>query len=348
MYITCPNCNFQRSVDENQIPASATVVTCPRCENKFRFRNLDTGAFLPEICSELSHEEQKKSTVKEPLFETSIYPDEHEKTTDDVHSEQTIQNEEENLAQENNQKEMMNTFGEDKEPMEEEELTKKSTPQDNSFIEPETENVKNSRLEMMTDDVPWEHPERYGVIGSLFQTIARVLFKAPMFFSTIHSHSSMLRPATFYALLYLFQTLCLQMWLSTILNSLDNVVQSPVMQESLYQFSAPITIFLSPFLAIFQLLFYSAFLYLAIRITNPDKADYNLTLRVIAYAYAPTILSIVPYFGPMVGLIWFICNIFIGIKYAFGLTWQRTFLALSPIFILWLFFIASSFSHLFV
>ena len=195
---------------------------------------------------------------------------------------------------------------------------------------------------MVTDDVPWEHAERYGIFGSMFQTLARVMFRAPEFFSTIHSQSSTLRPTTFYALLGLFQTLCLQIWLSTF----DNIdLLGPGVQESVASFSAPMTIIMSPFISVFQLLLFTAFLYLAIRITNPEQADYNLLLRVIAYAYAPTILSIVPYIGPLIGLIWFVVNIFVGVKYALRLTWQRTILALSPIFLLWLFIIISSLSH---
>ncbi len=342
MYITCPNCNFQRSVDENQIPSSATVVTCPKCENKFRFRDVESGAFLPEVCAE-EMAEIKPEEVKNSFEKIEQDPSNQSLIKPDAKGEEGISNSQDNLQEEPAQPQ--NNYGEDKEPLNEDELTKNSKFEEQSFIQDEINSEKKPKLQMMTDDVPWEHPERYGMFGSLFQTIARVMFKAPMFFKTIHSHSSMLRPATFYALLTLFQTLCLQIWLST-LDSVEILAQNPVMQESVSQYSTPMTIAISPFLAIFQLLLYSSFLYLAIRITNPDKADYNLTLRVIAYAYAPTILSVVPYFGPMVGLIWFICNIFIGVKYAFELSWQRTFLALSPVFILWLFLIVNSLNYL--
>ncbi len=363
MYITCPNCNFQRSVDKKQIPASATVVTCPKCEHRFKFKDLETGEFLSEICQEPEKSMQDEVLLKKEI--SSLYEEQEDSNvnnleknssipTDILRPENDLQNEKLNQA-EHLSKNVENSaepvsYGEDKEPLTENEVAKHEKVENEEDVLAQYENIdedakkKRQKIKMMTDDVPWEHPERYGILGSLTQTIARVMFKAPEFFSTIHSQSSMLRPATFYALLGLFQTLCLQIWLST-LSSVDILVQYPGLEENLQQFSMPMTIVLSPFLAIFQLLLFSAFLYLAIRITNPDKADYNLCLRVIAYAYSPTILSIVPYFGPMLGLIWFVCNIFIGVKYAMSLSWQRTFLALSPIFLLWIFVVFSTFSH---
>jgi len=425
MHISCPKCHFKRSVNSKQIPASATMATCPKCEGKFRFRDLETGDFIDEICSDLddanlnkpehstepssskgnspkgdfaengtslrsntptdgadySENSDKNGKVhgENPSHDTnSATQNQAEEKTQGVTQEKNVQdidNDEDSQVQEsisgkdekgqeksqNQEKKSVDedlssyqdaANNEDPKPLREEEIIKKydnedrdnplRNPQENSYSQMKT--GKNEKYQMVTDDVPWEHPERYGIVGSLFQTIARVMFRAPEFFSTIHSQSSTLRPATFYALLGLFQTLCLQIWLSTI-GSIEGIVNNPVMAEQISQFSTPMTIIMSPFVSVFQLMLFSAFLYLAIRITNPDQADYNLILRIVAYAYAPLILTVVPYFGLPVGFIWFVVNIFIGIKYALRLTWQRTILALSPIFLLWLFIIVSSVSR---
>ena len=409
MHISCPKCHFKRSVNSSQIPASASVATCPKCENKFRFRDPETGDLIDEICSDIegvntaqaentsenahtngissnsdSHVEDETSADTKhdaESFEKKTEADAHKMHSDEenldqdndqstlstknshsveseknLHADQaTARNDDEESNAQNDNKDanssqnLINT--EDPKPLREEDLTKRYDnedrdnplrhPQENAH--PYAKKKENEKYQMITDDVPWEHPERYGIFGSLVQTIARVMFRAPDFFSTIHSQSSALRPATFYALLGLFQTLCLQIWLSTFDTSL--LANSPGLQEGISQFSAPMTIIMSPFLSVFQLLLFSAFLYLAIRITNPEQADYNLILRIVAYAYAPTILVVVPYIGPLVGLIWFVVNIFIGVKYALRLTWQRTILALSPIFLLWLFLIGSSLSQ---
>lgn len=40
MKITCPNCGFERSVDENALPSKAVMATCPKCTSRFKFREL--------------------------------------------------------------------------------------------------------------------------------------------------------------------------------------------------------------------------------------------------------------------------------------------------------------------
>ncbi|WP_272700268.1 YIP1 family protein [Desulfovibrio sp. Fe33] len=48
MQITCPECRFTREVDENRIPARSQVATCPKCQTKFKFRDLPEEEFLLE------------------------------------------------------------------------------------------------------------------------------------------------------------------------------------------------------------------------------------------------------------------------------------------------------------
>ena len=397
MHISCPTCHFKRSVDINQIPASATIATCPKCEDKFRFRDPETGELIDEICSSVEgvNGSEAISLAGAPSSNEDLVPsdthlrdeapanvDENDESasTHEKNSSFAANSEEQNSTQkatqefmeksvqntentrysqtekltstEKEQNESVNddfdsyqssTYSEDPKPLREEDITKRYDDEDrnNPFRHPQensdnqSRNVRNEKYQMVTDDVPWEHPERYGLIGSFIQTISRVMFRAPEFFSTIHSQSSALRPAIFYALLGLFQTICAQIWLGSF--DMDTLVDHPMLQEQISSFSTPMTVMMSPFQSVFFLLLFSAFLYLAIRITNPEHADFNLILRIIAYANAPTILVIVPVLGFFIGPVWFVINIFIGVKYALRLTWQRTILALSPIFLLWFF-----------
>ncbi|EGB16663.1 MJ0042 family finger-like protein [Pseudodesulfovibrio mercurii] len=48
MQITCPECRFTREVDETKIPARSQVATCPKCQTKFKFRDLPEEDFLIE------------------------------------------------------------------------------------------------------------------------------------------------------------------------------------------------------------------------------------------------------------------------------------------------------------
>ena len=343
MLISCPKCHFKRHVDEKQIPESATLATCPKCQNKFRFRDPETGNFIAGICLETEQEKAEHETS--PITDT----EQQNVDTEAVNSIEPNENlEHSKETPEQNPDSEKIPPAEDPVPLNEENLTHKKQKEENPLLEPEFQNYgrnekKAERYVMMTDDVPWEHPERYGFFRSFFRTIVRVMFSGKEFFSTVHSQVSSLRPASFYAIIGLIQALIGYLSSPGMMNFIKNAnidPQQQVLMENLFSNqSLTMLIITTPFIMILQLLIYASFVYLAIRITNTEKADFPLTLRIIAYASAPMILCIVPYLGGLIGLIWFIYNIFIGVKYALRLTWQRTFLALAPIFILW-FFIA--------
>lgn len=342
MLISCPKCHFKRHVDEKQIPESATLATCPKCQNKFRFRDPETGEFIAEICLETEQEQAKQNAQTSEAQETNPEAANAENLESPEQEEQipTDKQPEEQPAKQNTAE----SLAEDPIPLNEETVTRKNQKDENPLQEPKQGAEKqNERYVMMTDDVPWEHPERHGFIRSFFRTIARVMLSGKEFFSTIHSQASSLRPASFYAIIGLVQALVTYLSSPSMVDFIKNAnidPQKQILMENLMSGqSLTMLIITTPFIMILQLLVYTAFVYLAIRITNPEKADFPLTLRIIAYASAPMILCIVPYLGGFIGLVWFIYNIFIGVKYALRLTWQRTFLALAPIFILW-FFIA--------
>ncbi|BCS90297.1 YIP1 family protein [Pseudodesulfovibrio sediminis] len=48
MQIICPECKFAREVDETKIPARSMVATCPKCQTKFKFRELPEEEFVIE------------------------------------------------------------------------------------------------------------------------------------------------------------------------------------------------------------------------------------------------------------------------------------------------------------
>jgi predicted Zn finger-like uncharacterized protein len=48
MQIICPECRFTREVDESKIPARSQVATCPKCQTKFKFRDLPEEEFFIE------------------------------------------------------------------------------------------------------------------------------------------------------------------------------------------------------------------------------------------------------------------------------------------------------------
>lgn len=98
--------------------------------------------------------------------------------------------------------------------------------------------------------------------------------------------------------------------------------------------STPLILVMTPFIMLIQLFLFAAFYHLMIRLAQPDKADFNTVVRVIAYSAAPLVVCVVPLVGNAVGSVWFLASTFVGCKYALNLTWPKTALALVPLFLL--------------
>lgn len=61
MLIKCPNCGFSREVNDDKIPAKAQMATCPKCQQKFRFRETEPAFLLEEpILSDTSNSQDGK------------------------------------------------------------------------------------------------------------------------------------------------------------------------------------------------------------------------------------------------------------------------------------------------
>jgi predicted Zn finger-like uncharacterized protein len=80
MQIICPECRFTREVDESKIPARSQVATCPKCQTKFKFRDLPEEEFLieepesPEVREPAARPEPEAETAARGTAEPRIKP----------------------------------------------------------------------------------------------------------------------------------------------------------------------------------------------------------------------------------------------------------------------------------
>lgn len=322
MIIRCPECQFERDIDVSRIPDTATVATCPKCGNRFHFRG------ITESSESVPNSPEPLPTAQEgddPLPPGAVIPH-MEGRTEDRDSDGSADEGEEGHPGQGNES-GQRRFGRKK-----------------TWFFPF---FKSVQVEEGGVGVPWEQPERYGLAGGFYHTMLQVLFRAPEFFGRMGPSLSAVRPAIFYVLLSFLDYAMTLVWSRNSLLDLsqntadpkiaalaDNVIQS-------LNASVSLSLVMSPFFALLQLLFLSAIYHLMIRLAQPDRADFATVFRVIAYSASPLILCLVPLAGSGVGSLWSVACTFIGCKYALGLTWGRTALALAPLFILglavWLF-----------
>ena len=186
--------------------------------------------------------------------------------------------------------------------------------------------------------IPWETAPLQTILPALYQTLLGALFAVPGFFAAVgRSRASLLRPCVFFVLLELFQNLAQRFWiLSRLAEHLGEMPDSQAMLDAVSQsMSVSMLVIVAPPILILQWFLYSAMFHGMVRLVQPENASMSTTLRVLAYSTAPCLFSIVPVVGLHVSTLWFGICCFAGLKFALRLSWQRTAMAVLPLFALY-------------
>ena len=338
MLIRCPECQFERQLDTDAIPANAAMATCPRCRCRFRFRNPDGTPVVDQDAPSDLHEENQPVQEAYPLPETlegddplppgAVVPRirEEGRTTEEKRPASAAPLAEQELRK-NSQEEKRASFWENFQ-------SKKDGKKDGK----ERKSIA-AVLHAEETNVPWEEPKRYGVLMGLYQTTLRVMFNAPRFFAALPaSNGKLTRPFIFYLVFGMLQTLVERMWYMMSIQANGPSITDPKLQEILgnveQSMSLPLTLLVSPAILAVQLFFFAAVFYLMLRLVQPENVTFRTVFRVIAYSAAPTVVCVVPLVGPLVGSVWFGVCCFIGCKHALRLPWSRTGLALGPLYLI--------------
>lgn len=306
MQIRCPDCRFERDIDLTSIPASATVATCPRCGRRFHFRKQFTE-IPPEQEEKLNAEQAKPGA-----------PDVPDPASRDAADGRSAENSPVNRVEHD---------------------MSASDAAAREIHSPEAEKPQTRPPALAeAPGVPWEHPEIFGFFGSFYHTLLRVLFRAPDFFRGMGRGVPIGKAVMFFVLMRFLEAAALRFWSQDILRQVTESSPSPeaiaLANQLMHDMSTPMFLLATPFTAVFQLFFLAALYSLMIRLAQPDRADFGVVARVLAYSAAPCVFSLVPFAGSVVASVWCVVVSFVGCKYALGLSWGKTALALAPLFIL--------------
>ena len=76
-----------------------------------------------------------------------------------------------------------------------------------------------------------------------------------------------------------------------------------------------------------------------LRLVGGDKGGFVTTFRVVAYANAVGLLALFPFFGQIVGPLWYFALTLAGIKHGHRISWGKAIFAALPVYLLLLIFI---------
>ena len=193
--------------------------------------------------------------------------------------------------------------------------------------------------------IPWEYADLQQLPLALYHTLLRALFAVPAFFAAVgESRATLLRPCLFFILLRLFESVMQRFWWLAAIREKMAFIDDPQTLASLdglaQSMSLSMLLVIAPPLLVIQLMLYSGLFHMVIRLIQPAKANFATTLRVVAYASAPCVFSLVPLnyltipgTGVHIVSLWVAICCFMGIKHAHRLNWSQAAAITVPLYV---------------
>jgi len=320
MKITCPACSFTRDVDEGKLPPAAAIATCPRCRERFRFRE-SAPADACAVPSPASPEPAEPAADDDGTPPGAVIPP------------HTLGLPEEDLFAHPRSRGAPRSSG----PQEEnggQESRRQATEAYQRAADlpssPDGQDLSN----------PWDDPQD-GYPAAFHQTALRVLFAAPRFFAGLAPQKPLARAFMFYLIVGLIQIAAEQFWLGVFVKDLAPRAESDPQLAQLIllsrEMSLPLWMLARTAFISFELCVVAALYHVMFRIVVPDRADFSLVFQVLAYASAPALLGVVPFLGSAAGCVWSIVCSIVGCRCALRISWRQTLLALVPLYLVIIF-----------
>jgi hypothetical protein len=172
-------------------------------------------------------------------------------------------------------------------------------------------------------DVPWESGE--GFVGRFIQTTKEVLFSPTKFFKKIDTGKGYWPPFLYgmiagiigFGGAILWQWFFFSQWFS---NSKFSILPSA-------PFLVGIITIMLPFMVAFSILIASGVTHVCVMIVGGNKKGFQMTFRVVCYAFSGYLFGIIPFIGSSVGGIYTLILTIFGVKGGHGISTGRAVLA---------------------
>ena len=291
MNITCPSCGFGRTVNEAKLPPKAVMATCPKCQHRFKFRELPQAPVEQDVpqpgpadqvhaaASQAAQAPGGPSVQAEaPRVEgpASHGPDGPARRESQEHHEEDLWKELEALSDED----------------------------DSS--RPETEGP------MPTSLPAWERATA-GYPQAFVQTFLQVLSNPRGFFSAMPVGHGFMKPLLFFLVIVQAVALSQSVW------QLLGIVPPSMLTEGLgHTAQAALALILYPLEVSLFLFLDTAINHFFLRLFRADTKGFEGTFRAEAYSAAPMLLMVIPYIGMPLAMIGTTVYKFLGLRHVHG------------------------------
>ncbi len=319
MIISCPYCAFSRTIDENKIPAAAQTATCPKCQHKFRFRESGAAGQSPASGPIPA---QQSDYQNAPGPESGLAP-EPAAGGPDAWGGVPGPGAEHSAEQGEDIWDRVASLGESW-------ATDDESEPDTSA--PSRHGASRDKKWESSVEIPWEHARDKGLFKAFLRTAWLAVFQPRRFFGSLETPHPIGLSLIFYLVIAALQTYLFQAWLQ--LFPVDALGLAVPSVHALYDSSRPLYIILAaPVVCMVFLAVVSASSALAIRLLGGKKVSPAAIMRLMAYASAPMLLGVLPFFGAVLGQVWAMLLFLFGCKYVFRLNAITIIAALLPVYL---------------
>ncbi len=175
----------------------------------------------------------------------------------------------------------------------------------------------------------WDRLGEVGLLEALFSTWRAVMFGPGRFFASLSPEPRLSRPLLYAVLVGSIGIISGSFW--------GYMLERSDLFSSLFEgtggMDMDITIttgliLAAPFLAAFQQFIFSGILHICLLCTGGNRSGYHTTFSVVAFSASTQVLSIIPFIGSVLGSVWSLALIVIGLKTLHGISALRAVIAI--------------------
>jgi predicted Zn finger-like uncharacterized protein len=289
MNITCPNCGFGRSINEAKLPPKAVMATCPKCQHRFKFRDLQEASVPQDESQPL----RKRLKLQWPRLAPPL---------------RRLLRKRQMFRLPRRRPSPARPFPQHKPPApREDDLWKElEALNDDEYSGHEAEESAQESLpawEQATSD----YPRAYA------RTFIQVLSRPKEFFSAMPVGHGFMKPLLFFLLIVQTVALTQSVW------QLLGIVPPSLLTEGLgHTAQAALALILYPLEVSLFLFMDTAINHFFLRLFKADTKGFEGTFRAEAYSAAPMLLMIIPYIGIPLAMIGTTVYKFLGLRHVHG------------------------------
>jgi hypothetical protein len=316
MKVICPQCNFSQEIPDDKIPDNARLATCPKCQNKFYFRELedtrdsaDDNYGYQTVDNYNDPDESSANSQRNPEIDNIQQTDNGSQGIEDNDFQEPYNSDENETAHQDEaarsdlEKRLEKEISDNTELGDLWQKLNRMAPKQDDDQEEEIEELYE---DYFFEDIPFETNEKYSFFQAVGLTVKRILTKPAQFFKNMPLNGYM-KPLVFFLILAEFQAVFEFFWETivglggTTMQDINTTVGTGISQ-SMASGSGEVLISLLLFPILITLISFptAGITHVMLMVFGSGKKGFEATYRATTYSYAAAIFSVIPIAGPFI------------------------------------------------